>query len=61
MSKNVSKLVKQDDGYYRMRRGTLVRIPDEWVGKIVHSQTIRKRKDENVRGNKTRKGRGKRR
>jgi hypothetical protein len=25
--------VKLDDGFYRIRRGKLVRIPDEWVGK----------------------------
>lgn len=29
---------------YRMRRGKLVPIPDEWLGDVPHPQTIRKRK-----------------
>lgn len=28
---------------HRMRRGKLVEIPAEWVGKVTHRQTIRKR------------------
>ena len=31
------------DGYYRFRRGKMVRIPDEWVGQVVHKQTRKKR------------------
>lgn len=30
---------------FRMRRGQLVRIPDEWLGKVTRPQTIRKRKN----------------
>lgn len=33
-----------DGKRYRKRRGKLVQIPDEWVGKTVHPQTKRKRK-----------------
>lgn len=39
----MSKRVEIDGAYYRKRRGKLVRIPDEWVGKTVDRQTIRKR------------------
>lgn len=30
--------------YFRIRRGILVPIPEEWVGKTVHDQTLRERK-----------------
>lgn len=39
----MAKLIQQEDGFYRMRRGKLVKVPDEWVGKTTHKQTIRKR------------------
>jgi hypothetical protein len=39
----VAKLIKTEDGNYRMRRGKLVKIPDGWVGRTVHPQTMRKR------------------
>lgn len=29
------KLIKMRDGFYRIRRGKIVRIPDEWVGRPV--------------------------
>ena len=32
------------NNFYRKRRGKLVQIPEEWVGKTTHPQTIRKRK-----------------
>ncbi len=35
---------------HRMRRGKLVRIPDEWLGKVTHPQTIRKRKSKKGQG-----------
>lgn len=38
------KRIEKDGKFYRMRRGELVEIPEEWVGKIVYKQTIRKRK-----------------
>lgn len=37
------KRVEIQGSVYRWRRGKLVKIPDEWVGKTVHQQTIRKR------------------
>lgn len=37
------KRIEIDGKFYRMRRGVLVQIPDEWVGKIPTDQTIRKR------------------
>lgn len=30
--------------YYRIRRGKKVEIPPEWVGKVPHPQSIRKRR-----------------
>lgn len=57
----MSKVIEADDGYYRIRRGKQVRIPNEWVGKTVHPQTIRKRKSKDEGLNKTRRGRGNRR
>lgn len=38
------KRLKIGDRYYRKRRGKLVEIPPEWVGKVTHKQTMRKRK-----------------
>lgn len=40
----MSKRIEIDGKFYRERRGVLVEIPPEWVGKTVHKQTIRKRK-----------------
>ncbi len=45
-----------DGKYYRMRRGRLVRIPDEWLGKTLHHQTKRKRKSKFNFRNPRRKG-----
>lgn len=39
----MSKRIEMEDGFYRERRGKMVRIPDEWVGETVHAQTKRKR------------------
>ena len=33
------KRVELNGRFYRMRRGKMVRIPDEWVGETVHDQT----------------------
>lgn len=35
---------------YRKRRGRLVEIPEEWVGKVTHPQTIRKRPSKKYQG-----------
>ena len=43
----MSKMIKLEDGFYRVRRGKLVRIPDEWVGSVLHKQTRRKRPSNN--------------
>lgn len=37
------KAVIIDGKTYRERRGKLVEVPAEWVGKIPHDQTMRKR------------------
>ena len=37
------------EGTFRLRRGTLVRIPDEWVGKTSSQQTIRHRQSKQPR------------
>lgn len=39
----MSKRIQIGNKFYRMRRGKLVEIPDEWLGKTTHPQTIRKR------------------
>ncbi len=43
MSKK-TKLISDNGKFYRKRRGIIVEIPAEWVGKVTHPQTIRKRK-----------------
>ena len=40
----MSKRIQIGNSFYRMRRGKLVQIPEEWVGQTVYPQTIRKRK-----------------
>lgn len=46
---NMAKLIKTDDGYFRIRRGKLVRIPDEWLLNVTHPQTINKRLSKQTR------------
>jgi len=41
----MSKRVFLNGKYYRMRRGKLVEIPAEWVGKVTTRQTINRRKE----------------
>ena len=46
--------IEIDGKFYRKRRGKLVEIPPEWVGKVTHPQTTRKRKSkETKKMNKT--------
>lgn len=45
----MAKLVEKDGKFYRMRRGELVEIPPEWVGKHVHAKTIRQRNSKKSR------------
>lgn len=40
----MAKKIICDDGVYRIRRGKLVKVPDEWVGRITTNETIRQRK-----------------
>ncbi len=41
----MSARIQVGDKFFRIRRGKLVKIPDEWVGNITTRQTIRKRKE----------------
>jgi len=43
MVEPVSKRIEIDGKFFRKRRGVLVEIPAEWVGKTTDAQTIRKR------------------
>ena len=49
---NMSKRIEINGKFYRKRRGVLVEIPEEWVGKTVEPQTIRKRKSKGGQGRK---------
>jgi hypothetical protein len=46
------KRIEVDGKFYRMRRGQLVEIPEEWVGKVTHPQTARKRDSHSSSGKK---------
>lgn len=46
----LGNLYEKDGKYYRIRRGELVRIPDEWYGHVTHRQTIMKRKSKEKKG-----------
>ena len=39
----MSKRIEIDGKFYRVRRGKLAQIPDEWVGQVPTEQTMRKR------------------
>lgn len=39
----MAKVIEKDGKLYRMRRGKLVEIPEQWAGKIPHRQTMKKR------------------
>ena len=47
---NARKRVEIDGKAYRMRRGKLVEIPPEWVGKTTHPQAVRKRASKKNQG-----------
>ena len=42
------KRIEKDGKFYRMRRGVLVEIPKEWVGKTVDKSTIKKRPSKQI-------------
>jgi len=46
------KRIEIDGKFYRKRKGKLVEIPPEWVGKTIHPQRIRKRKSKGNQGRK---------
>jgi hypothetical protein len=46
------KRIEVDGKFYRMRRGVLVEIPEEWVGNVTHPQNLRKRDSRNPSGKK---------
>ena len=50
----MGKRIEIDGKFYRMRRGRLVEIPEEWVGRVTHPQTIRKRKSKGTQGRRFR-------
>ena len=45
----MSKVIWKDGKPHRRRRGKLVEIPEEWLGKVPHPQTIRKRQSKQPR------------
>ena len=44
----MSARIERDGKFFRMRRGKLVEIPMEWVGKVTHSQTISTRPSKQI-------------
>lgn len=40
--------IDRDGRSYRLRRGRLVEIPPEWVGKVTHPQTRAKRPSKRI-------------
>jgi hypothetical protein len=38
----MSKRIEKDGKFYRMRRGKLVEIPPEWVGRVFHGCSSQK-------------------
>lgn len=42
------KPIEKDGKFYRMRRGKLVEIPPEWVGKTPDQRNINKRPSEQI-------------
>ncbi len=44
------KQIRRNGKCYRVRRGVEIEIPPEWVGKVTHPQTIRKRPSKRGQG-----------
>src|SRR5258708_2380525 len=51
----MAKRINIDGKFYRNRRGKLVQIPDEWLGKTTDRQTIKKRNSISRRTRKNKK------
>lgn len=49
-----SHRVVTPEGTFRMRRGVLVRVPDEWIGRTVAPQTIARRQSKQPRRGRAR-------
>ena len=47
-------IVEDGPEHYRIRRGKKVRIPDEWLHKVPHRQTVHKRPSKGLRKNRKR-------
>ena len=47
--KGMAKAIYKDGKVFRLRRGKLVEIPKQWVGKIPTEQTIRKRRSKRTK------------
>lgn len=45
----MSKRIEIDGKFYRKRRGVLVEIPSEWVGRTVTSKVINRRQSKHIR------------
>jgi len=45
----LSKRIEIDGKFFRRRRGKLVEIPAEWLGEVLHPQTMRKRASKHPR------------
>ncbi len=46
----MNRLIRVNSIPYIFHRGKLVRVTEEWMGKTVHAQTIRKRKGKRGQG-----------
>jgi len=44
----MTERIEHNGSFFRRRRGKLVRIPDKWVGRTAHPQTIRKRQSKHT-------------
>ena len=53
------KRIKMGDKYYRYRRGELVEIPIEWVGKTPNKNQMNNRKSRRYMSRRTRKNKNK--
>ncbi len=45
----MGKRIDTEEGSFRMRRGKLVKIPEEWVGQTLTEQTKRKRRSKQTK------------
>jgi len=48
----MKRRIEVGGGYYRKRRGIFVLIPEKWLGRTIHPQSIRKRPSKGGQGRK---------